>query len=235
MKTAVLLSGCGVFDGSEIHESVLALLALSQNKLDYICTAPNVNQHHVLNHRNGEEMNETRNILTESARIARGEIVDLNELDTESISSLLLPGGFGAAKNLSNWAFEGPKGQIKKAVKDLILHCIENDKPIVSLCISPTLIAMALKETEYQPTLTLGTSLEHSEYNISEIHEAITSIGSKAENKSVNEVCFDKELNIITAPCYMMDAQPNEVYKNIKMAVDKLAVILKTNASRSSV
>ena len=98
MKTAVLLSGCGVYDGSEIHESVLALLALAQNKLDYICAAPNINQHHVLNHTTGEVLNETRNVMVESARIARGEIVALEELDKESISSLVLPGGFGAAK-----------------------------------------------------------------------------------------------------------------------------------------
>lgn len=227
MKTVVLLSGCGVYDGSEIHESVLALLALTQNKLDYICTAPNINQHHVLNHSTGEVLNETRNVMVESARIARGKIVALDELDKESISSLVLPGGFGAAKNLSNWAFEGPKGTVVQEVKDLILHCVESNKPIVSLCISPTLIAKSLQGTPYSPTLTLGSTEESSEYNISESHEAISSIGSIAENKSINEVCYDKKLNIISAPCYMMDAQVDEVYKNIKMAVDKLSTILK--------
>ena len=121
MKTAVLLSGCGVYDGSEIHESVLALLALAQNKLDYICTAPNINQHHVLNHTTGEVINETRNVMVESARIARGEIVALKELDKDSISSLVLPGGW-RRQNLSNWAFEGPKGTVVQEVKDLILY-----------------------------------------------------------------------------------------------------------------
>ena len=226
MKTAVLLSGCGVYDGSEIHESVLALLALAQNKLDYICTAPNINQHHVLNHTTGEVINETRNVMVESARIARGEIVALKELDKDSISSLILPGGFGAAKNLSNWAFEGPKGTVVQEVKDLILHCVKTNKPVVSLCISPTLIAKSLEGTPYHPTLTLGTTEEGSEYNISEIHEAISSVGSKAENRSINEICFDEKLNIISAPCYMMDAQVDEVYKNIKMAVDSLSSLL---------
>ena len=128
MKTGVLLSGCGVYDGTEIHESVLALLALSQNNIDYICTAPNVNQHHVINHINGEEMNEERNVLIESARIARGDIISLSELNKNTISSIVIAGGFGSAKNLSDWAFKGPNGTVLKEVKDLILYCIENKK-----------------------------------------------------------------------------------------------------------
>ena len=101
MKTAILLSGSGVYDGSEIHESVMAMLALSQNKLEYICSAPDINQHHVINHINGEETKQQRNVLQESARIARGKIVPLSQLDFENISSLVIVGGFGAAKNLS--------------------------------------------------------------------------------------------------------------------------------------
>ena len=135
MKTAVLLSGCGVYDGVEIQESVFAILALSQNNIDYICTAPNINQYHVINHLNGDEINEKRNVLVESSRIARGNIISISKLDKNDISSLLIPGGFGAAKNLSDWAFTGPNGTVMKEVKDLILHCIENKKPIVSLCI----------------------------------------------------------------------------------------------------
>ena len=226
MKTAVLLSGCGVYDGTEIHESVLALLALSQNKLDFICTAPDVNQHHVINHKNGEEMNEERNVFVESARIARGEIVSLSELNKNNISSLVIPGGFGAAKNLSNWAFEGPNGYVLQEVKDLILHCIENKKPIVALCISPTLIAKSLEGTAYNPQLTLGSTKENSEYDIAEINEAISSIGAVANNKSIKEICVDENLKIISAPCYMMDAKVNEIYNNTKMAIDKLSDIL---------
>tara|TARA_Y100001968_G_C19346860_1_gene712532 strand:- start:584 stop:1273 length:690 start_codon:yes stop_codon:yes gene_type:complete len=229
MKTAVLMSGCGVYDGSEIHESVFSLLSLSQNNLDFICTAPNVTQHHVINHTNGEEMNEARNVLLESSRIARGEIVSLNDLDKNNISSILIPGGFGAAKTLSNWAFEGPNGHVLPEVKDLILHCIENKKPIVALCISPTLIAKSLEGTQYKPQLTLGSTKQTSEYDISEINAAISSIGSVAHNKSVKEICFDQDLKIISAPCYMMNATINEIYNNIKIAVDKLSDILKSN------
>ena len=226
MKTAVLLSGCGVYDGTEIHESVLALLALSQNNLDFICTAPDLKQHHVINHISGKEINQERNILVESARISRGEISSLSDLDKINISSLVIPGGFGAAKNLSSWAFEGPDGNVLQEVKDLILHCIENKKPIVSLCISPTLIAKSLQDTVYHPQLTLGSIKESSEYDISEIHDAISSIGAVSNNRSVKEICIDKELKIITAPCYMMNAKINEIYNNIKMAIDKLSELL---------
>lgn len=226
MKTAVLLSGCGVYDGAEIHESIFVLLALSQKKLDFICTAPDINQHHVINHTNGEELNEQRNVLIESARIARGEIVSLSELPRDNISSLVIAGGFGAAKNLSNWAFEGPNGYVLQEVKDLILHCVENKKPIVSLCISPTLIAKSLEGTAYSPELTLGSTTESSEYDIAEINEAISSVGAVAKNKCVDEICIDETLKIISAPCYMMDAKVDQIYNNIKMAVDQLSDVL---------
>ena len=227
MKTAVLLSGCGVYDGTEIHESVFALLALSKNNLEYICTAPNIKQHHVVNHKNGEEINEERNVLVESARIARGGIISLSKLNKNEISSIVIPGGFGAAKNLSNWAFKGSEGEVLTEVKDLILHCIENKKPIVSLCISPTLIAKSLEATAYHPLLTLGTAFEKSEYNIVEIHEAISSVGATAIDKSIKEICIDENLRIISAPCYMMDAKVDEIYANTKMAIDKLSDFLK--------
>ena len=226
MKTAVLLSGCGVYDGAEIHESTFVLLALSQKKLDFICTAPNIKQHHVINHTSGEEMNEERNILVESARIARGEVVSLSKLDKDTISSLVIPGGFGSAKNLSNWAFKGQNGEVLQEVKDLILHCVENKKPIVALCISPTLIAKSLEGTDNHALLTLGTSFEKSEYNIAEIHDAVSSVGATTINKSIKEICVDENLKIISAPCYMMDAKMDEVYANIKNAIDKLSELV---------
>ena len=163
----------------------------------------------------------------ESARIARGDIISLSKLNKNEISSLVIPGGFGAAKNLSNWAFKGTEGEVLTEVKDLILHCIENKKPIVSLCISPTLIAKSLEATAYHPILTLGTAFEKSEYNISEIHEAISLVGATAIDKSIKEICVDENLKIISAPCYMMDAKVDEIYANTKMAIDKLSDFLK--------
>ena len=125
MKTIVLLSGCGVYDGTEIHEAVLTLLALSQEKIDYMCVAPDINQHHVINHLNGEELNQSRNVFFESARINRGDIISLSELDKSDISSLVIPGGFGAAKNLSDWAFKEKDYTVLPEVKDIILYCLK--------------------------------------------------------------------------------------------------------------
>ena len=130
MKTAVLLSGCGVFDGSEIHESVLAFLSLSQNNLAFVCTAPETDHYHIINHLTGDETLEKRNVLVESSRLSRGEITPLSALNLNNVSSLVIPGGFGSAKNLSDWAFKGPNGDVLIEVKNLILHCIKNKKPI---------------------------------------------------------------------------------------------------------
>ena len=157
MFTAVLLSGCGVYDGSEIHESVLTLLSLEENNIKYHCVAPNIEQKHVINHMNGEEKSDKRNVLEESARIARGKISSLDELDYNQISSLVITGGFGAAKNLSSWAFEAENSTVIKQVKKLIVHCIDHKKPILSLCISPVLISKTLEKTEYNPKLSCRT------------------------------------------------------------------------------
>ena len=177
MKVGVLLSGCGVFDGTEIHEAVSALLALEQNNLEYICIAPDINQHHVLDHTSGNEIDVTRNVLIESARIARGEVTSLQDLDTNIICALVIPGGFGAAKNLSNWAFNGKDSEVNEKVQSLIKYCVHNKKPIVGLCISPTVIAKSLEGTTIQPKLTVGSTKGSSEYNIKEIQDAITSVG----------------------------------------------------------
>lgn len=125
-NVAVILSGCGVYDGSEIHEAVLALLAVEQNGARWQCFAPNIDQYHVVNHLTGEEMDETRNVMVEAARIARGNIRDVKELDVTEFDALLLPGGFGAAKNLSNFAFEGPAHTMNP---DVLAACQAFAKP----------------------------------------------------------------------------------------------------------
>ena len=97
MKALVLLSGCGVFDGSEIHESVSTLICLRKNSIEYECASPNIDMHHVLNHTNGNEINEKRNVLIESSRISRGRITDLSTIEYEKFECLIIPGGFGVA------------------------------------------------------------------------------------------------------------------------------------------
>ena len=225
-KIAVLLHGNGVYDGTEINEAVLTLLAIAENGGEAVCFAPNINQHHVINHTTGEEMNETRNVLVESARIARGNIIDIKDLKVADVEGLVMPGGFGTAKNLTKWAFDGPSGEINEDVKRVIQEFVSSKKPIVGLCMSPTTIAKALEGDDYSINLTVGTTAEKSPYEIGAISEGMISLGHNAEMKSVNEISFDVDSNIITAPCYMMDATILEVRSNIKQAVDKLFSLL---------
>ncbi len=225
-KIAVLLHGNGVYDGTEIHESVLTLLAIAENGGEAICFAPNTNQHHVINHITGEEMNETRNVLVESARIARGNIIDIKDLKVEDVDGLVMPGGFGTAKNLTKWAFDGPSGEINRDVKRMINEFVSSKKPIVGLCMSPTTIAKALDDGEFSVKLTVGTTTEKSLYEIDAISEGIKSLGHTAEMKSVKEISFDMDSKIITAPCYMMEANILDVRNNIKQSVDKMFSLL---------
>ncbi len=221
-KIGVLLHGNGVFDGSEIHESVLTLLAIAEAGAEAVCFAPNVPQHHVLDHTTGQEMPETRNVLVESARIARGNIRDIVEVKASELDGLVMPGGFGTAKNITKWAFEGPQGAMLESVKTLIVEMVRMGKPIAGLCMSPTTIAKALEGTEFKAHLSVGTTAEASPYDIAAISAGMDAIGQIAEMTSVREITVDKELKIITAPCYMMEASIVEVRENIKKAVEKL-------------
>jgi enhancing lycopene biosynthesis protein 2 len=221
-KIGILLHGNGVFDGSEIHESVFALLAIAEVGAEAVCFAPNVNQHHVLNHMTGQEMPETRNVLIESARIARGNIKDIVDVNASELDGLVMPGGFGTAKNITKWAFEGPSGPILESVKTLIVTLVRQGKPIAGLCMSPTTIAKALEGTEFHAHLSVGTTEEASPYDIAAISAGMESIGQVAKMASVREVAVDKDLKIITAPCYMMEANIVEVRENIKLAIEKL-------------
>lgn len=225
-KIGVLLHGSGVFDGSEIHESVFTLLAIAEAGAEAVCFAPNINQHHVLNHTTGEEMPETRNVLVESARIARGNIKDIVDINASELDGLVMPGGFGTAKNITKWAFEGPNGPILESVKNLIVELVAQGKPIAGLCMSPTTIAKALEGTDYHAHLTVGTSNEASPYEIAAISAGMESIGQVAEMASVREIVVDEKLKIVTAPCYMMEANIVEVRDNIKQAVDALIALM---------
>ena len=226
MKVAVLLSGSGVYDGTEIQEAVLSLLALNIRGIDYQCCAPNVDQHHVINHLTGEESNETRNVMTESARIARGDIKASYEIKASEYDGLVIPGGFGTAKNHTKWAFSGPEGEIETSVKQLILDFRNSNKPILGLCMGPTTIAKAFQDSEVHATLTVGSTKEASPYEIDAISAGMESIGAKAEMKTLEEISIDPENKIITAPCYMMEADIGQVHKNIDMAVESFSKIL---------
>lgn len=222
MKIALLLSGCGVYDGAEIQESVLAMLAIQEAGAECLCISINKDQHHVINHLDGSEMPEKRNMLVESARIARGNIKDISEVEIRDFDYLVISGGFGSAKNFSSWAFDGPKGQILPEVKLLIVNCINAGKPIAALCVSPVLIAKALEGSDLHPQLTMGTSQEPSPYSIPDFHAGLESIGSLTTEQNLTGIQIDEKLKIVTAPCYMMEANILEIRNNISQAVKAL-------------
>jgi len=222
MKIGVILSGCGVYDGSEIHEAVFTLLSIAEAGAEYVCFAPDKTQAHVINHLNGNEMPESRNVLIESARIARGEVHPLSEANINELEALVIPGGFGAAKNLNRWAFEGPEGTMDEELRRLILDMIEAGKPIAGLCMGPTVIAKALEGSKHNALLSVGTTEEPSPYDIGAIHAGMQKTGATTFLRSVREIQIDNKLKIVTAPCYMMEAGILEVRKNIQQAIDAL-------------
>ena len=222
MKYAVLLHGCGVYDGTEIHEAVCTLLAIAQAGHEYQCIAPDVAQYHVIDHTSGNEMDESRNVFVESARIARGDIKRVDEVDVSDYDGLVMPGGFGTAKNITTWAFNGPAGDIEPNTKKLILAFAEAGKPIAALCMSPTTLAKAFEATRFNAHLTVGSTAETSPYEIEAISQGMESIGAVAEMKTVREIAVDENMKIVTAPCYMMEANIVEVYENTRQAIAEL-------------
>jgi enhancing lycopene biosynthesis protein 2 len=222
MKAAVFLSGCGVYDGAEIQESVLALLSLKENGFDYQCFAPDVAQHHVINHRSGEEMAETRNVLTEAARIARGEIKPLSEFSAADFDAVVLPGGFGVAKNFSQWAFQGPQGTIQPDVAKALRETVTAKKAIAALCMAPTTLARAIGPDGPALTLTVGTTAEASPYPIADIAGGMASLGMTTTACSAAEPCVDTANRIVSVPCYMMEADIVTVARGIAAGIREL-------------
>ena len=226
MKIGVLLSGCGVYDGAEIQEAVLTLLAIEEIDAEAICISIDKEQYHVVNHLNGQEMDESRNMLIESARIARGNIQDINNIDPADIDALVIPGGFGSAKNFTKWAFSGPEGDILPEVKLLLVNMINIGKPIAALCVSPVVMAKALEGSSINPNLTIGSKNDPSPYDIEEFSKGLQSVGMRTENKSVQEILVDRNNKIITAPCYMMEANIVGIRENIRSAVHALKELI---------
>lgn len=214
-KFAVILSGCGVFDGAEIHEATLSLLAIVKNGGSYQIFAPDINQHHVINHISGEVMNETRNVLVESARIARGKIKPLSDFHPASFDGLLFPGGFGVAKNLSEWAFKGPEGAVLDQVKTAITAMVKAEKPIGALCISPVLLAQTLKEVE----ITIGSDPDTA--------RAVESAGATHIPTTHGEVVIDKHFKTVTTPCYMLDANISQIADGADNVVKAMLTLMK--------
>jgi len=193
-KFAIILAGCGVYDGAEIHEAVMAMYAVMKNGAEYQLFAPDIAQHHVVNHLTGAEMPETRNVLVESARIARGKIKPLTDLDMRSFDALLFPGGFGVAKNLCSFAFKGADCEVHPQVSKVVREAVSLRKPVGALCISPVILAKVLGDVEITIGSDKGTAA------------AVEKMGAKHKNTSHGQVVTDTKHKVFTTPCYMLDA-----------------------------
>ena len=210
-KVAVILSGCGVYDGAEIHESVITLLRLDQRGAKVQCFAPDIAQLHVINHLTGEPMPESRNVLVESARIARGEIKDIREAKVEDFDALIIPGGFGAAKNLSSFATDGAACSVQADVLSLAEAFAQACKPIGLMCISPAIAAKI-----YGPGVicTIGTDAETA--------AAVTKMGGTHEDCEVSEIVEDKARKLVSTPAYMLAQSISEAASGINKMVDRV-------------
>jgi enhancing lycopene biosynthesis protein 2 len=228
MKIGVLLSGAGVYDGAEIHEAVLTLLEIESLGYEAVCIGVDAPQHHVVNHLNGQEQAQTRNMLEEAARIARGQIREIRTVVPADLDALVIPGGFGSAKNFSSWAFEGPNGQIRPDVKLLLVNMYNVGKPIVALCVSPVLLALAFEDMAIGQQLTIGSTSAPSPYNISDFQEGLQAKGAQTPDCTIQEICIDVPNRIITAPCYMLEASLPALQQNIRQAMAALKQLLES-------
>ncbi|MEA3480040.1 MAG: isoprenoid biosynthesis glyoxalase ElbB [Bacteroidota bacterium] len=213
-KFAVVLSGSGVFDGAEIHEATLTLLAIHQQGGEYEIFAPDIPHHHVINHLTGEEMPEQRNVLVESARIARGKITDLKDFNPDQFDAIIFPGGFGVAKNLSTVAFDGPNARINHDVELAVKGMLERGKPIGALCISPAMIARIIGDVK----VTIG----QDEGTI----KAITKMGGTHVETTHGEVVQDEQHKVFTTPCYMLDANISQIADGANNVVKEIIKVL---------
>lgn len=213
-KFAVILSGCGVYDGSEIHEAVMAMYAITRAGAEYSIFAPDIQQFHVINHITGKEMNESRNVLIESARIARGKISTLGEFIAEDFDAVVLPGGYGAAKNLSTYAFDGDKMIVNPEIESVLKTMHKLKKPIGAMCIAPLILAKIFGNVE----LTIG-----QDEGTTKTVEALGAVHYKTVN---GQVVVDEKNKIVTTPCYMLDASIADVAEGAEKLVKAMLLII---------
>ncbi|ELB2921959.1 isoprenoid biosynthesis glyoxalase ElbB [Vibrio alginolyticus] len=213
-KVAVILSGSGVYDGSEIHEAVLALYAIEKAGATWHCFAPNIDQLHVINHLTGDEMDETRNVLIESARIARGNIDDVAKLNVDEYDALLLPGGFGAAKNLTDFAVSGAECSINTHVAQACRAFANAKKPAGYLCISPVIIPMIYEQ-----------GVKGTVGNDEAVSIAFNQLGGEHTTCPVEDIVFDEKHLVLSTPAYMLAENISQAASGIEKLVSKLIKI----------
>lgn len=209
-KVAVILSGCGVFDGAEIHESVLTLLALDRANAQILCAAPDIPQHNVINHYTKQPAaGETRNVLVESARIARGNIIPLAALKVKEVDAIIVPGGFGAAKNLCNFALAGEQFGVNEQVAKVLQEAHKLGKPIGFVCIAPAIAAklFGAEQVEFTVGNDAGTV------------RTLAGTGARHVNCNVFNAVVDRRLKIVTTPAYMLASRITEAEAGINKLV----------------
>ena len=214
-KVGVVLSGCGHQDGSEIHEAVFTLHALEKAGAEAIIMAPDMDQFHVINHLNGnEDLTESRNILVESARIARGKVVDVASVSGHQLDALIFPGGTGMAKNIFDYSMAGINCTVISDVQRLVVEILEADKPLGAICIAPVMVAKILEFLGRTGTVTGGFNVE--------INNDIKAMGINTIEVGAEEIVIDKENKIVTTPAYVEAKSMNESFTGIEKLVNKV-------------
>ena len=214
-KVGVVLSGCGHQDGSEIHEAVFTLHALEKAGAEAIIMAPDMDQFHVINHLNGnEDLTESRNILVESARIARGKVVDVASVSGHQLDALIFPGGTGMAKNIFDYSMAGINCTVISDVQRLVVEILEADKPLGAICIAPVMVAKVLEFLGRAGTVTGGFN--------DEINNDIKAMGINTIEVGAEEIVIDKENKIVTTPAYVEAKSMNESFMGIEKLVNKV-------------
>ena len=214
-KVAVVLAGCGVYDGAEINEAVLTLLALEQQGASYQCFAPDIEQMHVVNHLTGEVMaGEKRNVLVEAARIARGNIKPITEAQVDAFDALVVPGGFGAAKNLSDFAVKGAAMTVQSDFLKFAQAMHKAGKPVGLICIAPTMAAAIC-----------GNGAECTIGNDRDVAGAIEQMGGKHIACPVDKAVVDRKNKLVTTPAYMLAGKVSEAVAGISDCVKQLLAL----------
>lgn len=214
-KVGVLLSGCGVFDGAEIHESVLTLLFIDRASAEAVCIAPDI-EFEVVNHLTQQPAGEKRNVLVESARIARGNILNIKDVKPDSLDALILPGGFGAAKNLSDFALKGSEAVVHPQVQRLLNDMLQAKKPVGAICIAPATLAKAA--ANIKPEVTIG--------NDTNTASAIERTGARHVTCTVDMIHIDQKNRIVTTPAYMLGPGIKDIAVGIEKLVSEIIIMI---------
>jgi len=225
-NVAVVLSGCGVYDGSEVHEATSCLAAITRHGLTPVVYAPDKNQAHVVDHQVGEASDAQRSVLSESARISRCAVKSLSVLKQDDAMALVIPGGFGAAKNLSDFGFKGTDMTVDPEVERVLTDFKSAGKPIALCCIAPILAAKVFGD-KGGVTLTLGMKGDADAWPYGGAVDAARSLGANVVEATVADVVVDPDTKVITTPAYMYNGQYHEIQDGVKNMIDAMVEVSK--------